>query len=428
MKVQGKSGPGAADTARGPATEGVAPVTAPSYGAATRRHVHSGNSRVPSLYERTLASGATVYEAAFWACGKARRHKLEARTKTDAIVELRALRADYDRGEVHRSPAAALTVAELARDWLAHLEVRVGHRDPRRRYSARTVTLYRQRLETHILPELGHRPVADVGLADVRRLVDRLGAAGLAPATVTGTLHNLSGLLGFGVKGGLLERNPVRDLDRDDRPGSSGLSEPRYLTTAELEALLAGLTDTFRPVVAACTFAALRISETLGLTWRRVDFAAGTITVSAQLGAEGELVPVKSRASAATVPLLPALERELREHRSRQAGRDLRLVHADALVFTTSRGKPQSRRNALRAVQAAGDAAGLNSAGREPIGLHDLRHSFVALALEAGASLAEAAELARHANARVTAQVYAGLTESGREKAAAKLVEAGFGS
>jgi integrase len=45
------------------------------------------------------------------------------------------------------------------------------------------------------------------------------------------------------------------------------------------------------------------------------------------------------------------------------------------------------------AAHAAGDAAGLNGAGREPVGLHDLRHSFVALALalEAGVSLAEAA-------------------------------------
>ena len=47
--------------------------------------------------------------------------------------------------------------------------------------------------------------------------------------------------------------------------------------------------------------------------------------------------------------------------------------------------------------------------------------------LEAGVSMPEAAALARHANARVTAQVYAGLTDSGREAAAAKLAEAGFG-
>jgi hypothetical protein len=63
---------------------------------------------------------------------------------------------------------------------------------------------------------------------------------------------------------------------------------------------------------------------------------AGTLTVNGQLGAEGERVPAKSAASAATVELLPALARELREHRSRIASKDLRRVHADALVFTTS--------------------------------------------------------------------------------------------
>jgi integrase len=93
------------------------------------------------------------------------------------------------------------------------------------------------------------------------------------------------------------------------------------------------------------------------------------------------------------------------------------------------RGRPQHRRNALRAVHGAGDAAGLNGDGREPVGLHDLRHSFVALALalDAGLSLAEAAALARHANASVTAAVYAGPADGGRERAAAKLLDAGFG-
>ena len=399
---------------------------APTHGAMSRRQVYSGNRRISGLYERTLVNGLSVYEAAFWYGGRTRRHRLEAQTKTDAITELRNLRTDYARGEQHRSPAAALTVAELAVDWLAHLESRIGHRDPKRRYSARTVELYRQRLTQHILPTLGPRPVAEIRLSDVRRLADRLGTAGLAPSTVTGIVGIFSGLLRFGVKGGHLERNPVRDLDRDDRPGTKRLSEPRYLSPEEIDQLLERLSDTFRPVVFVCVFAGLRISEALGLRWRDIDLDAGTLTVSGQLGQQGQRVPVKTAASAATVDLLPALARELREHRTRQVGRGSDRVNREALVFSTSRGKPQSRRNAFRALHKAGDATGLNGDEREPVGLHDLRHSFAAAALER-LSLPEASYLLRHASARVTAQVYAGLTDDARQHVTAKLAKTGFG-
>jgi integrase len=395
-----------------------------SYGAQSRRPVYSGTRRVPGLYERSRADGSTVYESKFRVGDKTRQHRLQATTKTDAVAELRNLRTDYARGEEYRSPAAAVTVAELARDWLEHLEARIGHRDPTKRRSPRTVTLYRQRLRQHILEEWGNVPATDLGVRDLRWLVDRLGAAGLSPSTVTSVLNIVSGLFRFGVKAGLVERNPVRDLDRDDRPGTARASEPRYLDAAEVERLLGRMSDTFRPVAATCAYAGLRVSEALGLRWRDLDFRAGVLTVTGQLGLDGVLAPTKSSASAATVPLLPALRRELQAHRARLAGRDLRLVHRDALLFTTARGRPQSRRNALRAVHAAGDAAGLNGDGRQPVGLHDLRHSFVAILFASGVSLPEAAALARHANPRVTAAVYAGLTEQSREQLAGKLSEA----
>jgi integrase len=398
-----------------------------THGASTRQPVYSGNRRIPGLYQRTLASGAMVFEFAGRLGGKVRRHRLAATTKTDAINEARALHVDYTRGESHRSPAAGLTVAELAGDWLEHLESRVDDRDPRRRYSPKTVRHYRQQLRTHVFPELGARPVSDVAVQDLRRLVDRLSKARLSPSSITGSLTITSGLFRFAVRNGLAERNPVRDLDRSDRPGSGRVSEPRYLTPPELERLLATMAPTFRPVAAACAYAGLRISEALALRWCDLDFDGGTINVTGQLGTGGERLPTKTLSSIATVPMLPALARELREHRSRLAGLDLRRVHASALVFVTSTGRPQSARNALRALYAAGDKAGLNGDGREPVGLHDLRHTYAAIALEAEATLPETAALLRHKNPRVTMQTYAGLAEGGREKAAAKLVEAGFG-
>ena len=222
----------------------------------------------------------------------------------------------------------------------------------------------------------------------------------------------------------MLERNVARDLDRDDRPGGGRKTEPRYLAADELDRLLAAMGDTFRPVGAVCAYAGLRLSEALGLRWRDVDLAANRLTVTAQLGADGERVPLKTVASLATVPMLPTLTAELRAHRRRVAGTALARVKPDAFVFLTARGKPHGRRNVLRVVYAAGDAAGLNGDGRERVGVHDLRHSFVGLTLAAGLTLPEAAALARHANPRVTATVYAGLTGEDREQLGAKLAAA----
>lgn len=398
-----------------------------SHGAPTRERVYIGKQKVAGLTSRTLADGSEVFEYRGRLAGRVRTVKLTARTKTDAVTELRALQVDAERGELHRSPAAALTFADVAADFLQHIESRVGHRDPKRRYSARTVALYRQRLRSHILPALGTRPMAELTVADVRRLVDTLGRK-LAPATVTGMLNIVSAVCGFAIKNGAAERNVVRDLQRDDRPGTKRLTEPRWLTRQEIDAVQGKLSDTFRPVAVACTFAGLRVSEALGLRWRDVGFTASTLTISGQLGERGVRVPTKTESSATTIPLVPALARELRAHKARQAECDLRLVHADALVFVTNTGKAQSRRNALRAVHVAGDAVGLNGDGREPVGLHDLRDSFVALAFEAGLSLPEVSALARHADPRVTAMLYAGLVDGGLEQASAKLVKAGFGA
>ncbi len=58
----------------------------------------------------------------------------------------------------------------------------------------------------------------------------------------------------------------------------------------------------------------------------------------------------------------------------------------------------------------------------------NLRHSFVACALAAGLSLPEASILARHANAKVTATMYAGVADSTRNTLAHRLAQAGYGS
>jgi integrase len=405
-------------------------MTSEGYGLGSRQPVFSGSRRVPGLYQRSLADGRLVFEVRQRLGGsKLRRVRLEATTKSDAIVEQRALMVDLERGQQHLSPAVALCLNDLAQDWLRDLESRTSHRDPRLRRSPRTIAVNRQRLQTWVLPLIGHKCPDELTVRDLRELIERMTKAGRAPSTISGTVTVLSGLLRFAMKHGFASRNVVQDLDRDDRPGTARLSEPRYLTVEQVESLLTRLSDTFRPVAALCAFAGLRASEALGLRWCDIDFGADTLTVSGQLGLDGKRIATKTAASAAMLPLLPALKRILLEHRRDVVARKgLASVRSDRLVCVTRSGSPQFRRNALRAIHAAGDAANLNAAGRPPVGLHDLRHSFVAIALENGLTLPEAALLARHANPRVTAVVYAGVADGARERATAKLLSAGFGA
>jgi integrase len=81
-------------------------------------------------------------------------------------------------------------------------------------------------------------------------------------------------------------------------------------------------------------------------------------------------------------------------------------------------GRPQSRRNALRAVNVASKAVGLWSEedGREPVGLHDLRHSAASFYFKQGLRTREVSRLLRHANAIVTQVAYGGIAPKEEEE------------
>jgi integrase len=103
-----------------------------------------------------------------------------------------------------------------------------------------------------------------------------------------------------------------------------------------------------------------------------------------------------------------ALVAELRAHRARFP--DL----GGTLVFPTSHGRRQSRHNVGRALRRAGDKAGLNPDGMKKVSPHDLRHSAAGLLLARGVPAPKVAAVLRHADARVTLMVYAGLVEAER--------------
>jgi integrase len=243
---------------------------------------------------------------------------------------------------------------------------------------------------------------ADVTVQHIRALIDKLAAAGHGGSSVRGCVTALSAAFRHAERDlGAVPRNPVRDLDRGDRPSAKRKTEPRYLSVVEVGRLLAKMTDESRPVAAALFFAGLRVSEALALTWGDVGFDTSLIVRG-----------TKTEASMAAIPLLPALADELRAHREWQAALGFGRIRPASLVFQTASGRPLDRRNVLRAVTAAAGHAGLNGAGREPVGCHDLRHSCAAFAFSLGMTPVEVARLLRHSDPAITPSVYADLADS----------------
>jgi hypothetical protein len=144
-------------------------------------------------------------------------------------------------------------------------------------------------------------------------------------------------------------------------------SEPRYLTTSELERLLAEVDEKFWAIVALSALAGLRAGETLALLWGDIDFDAGTLNV-------------RGRCETRTLALPPSLVRELTRHRERASTRDPGSVQADRLVFPPGQ---RLRPRIARAIWDAASAAGLNCKECRAIRPHDLRHSFIRRSLMA---------------------------------------------
>jgi integrase len=243
--------------------------------------------------------------------------------------------------------------------------------------------------------------VSEVTTDDISRLVAELQREGFAASTIVNILVPTGQVFDHAVRRGLTPANPVRGLERHERP-KIRREEMRILDRHEIEALLGAASENYRPLLAAAIFLGLRLGELLGLRWGDVDFGACVVRVRRQAYRTGEMVPLKTAKARRDVLLQPALAHLLREHR-------LRSGHSqpDDFVFHCPDGRPMHP-DVVRScrLHAAVKKAGLDPAGKQRLRFHDLRHTYASLLIAQGVNVAFVSRQLGHASITTTLNVY----------------------
>ena len=226
--------------------------------------------------------------------------------------------------------AKRVTVRQLAYEWFGYLEqlVAAGQLRPR------TLESYTRGIRLHVLPTLGSRLVSSIGPDDLVRWHDAQRRAGATAWSIRARWVPLRSVLGYAARTGRIVANPADLLMRRERP-KLGRPKDRFLTSAEIEALLSRAHGVASLIVPLLLFTGLRAAELLGLTWGDVDFERQVIRVRYQMSRKGnERVLLKSESGRREVILMSEVA-----HRLRKARLAARYSGDDDLVIVNSVGK-----------------------------------------------------------------------------------------
>jgi integrase len=340
-------------------------------------------------------------------------------TKSEAKIKLAELIAAVGKG-TYVEPSK-LTVAEHVRD-------RIDQWEESGAISPRTAQRYRQLLDGQIAPRIGARLIQKLSTRDVERWhADlktsgrRRGKGGISPRTVVHAHRVLCHALDDANRHDLVSRN----VAKLQPPPKVQPGEMPILDREGIAALIAELRGhvLYAPAIVAL-FTGMRLGEILALRWRTADLDGKVIRVREALEetkAHGiHIKRPKTKAGRRDIGLPDIVIETLREYRRQQL--EVRVAlgigkpPADALVFPTLEGDPQSPNDVSRAWGIAARNLGIPE-----ITLHGLRHTHASQLIDAGVDIVTISKRLGHASPDVTLRVYAHLFRKDDDKAAAAI-------
>jgi integrase len=278
-----------------------------------------------------------------------------------------------------------------------------------------TYGLYKRTIDKLINPRIGALSVTE---ATPERLQNFLYAITKenGPASAKSCRSVLSGMLGMAVRNGVIQRNPVRELERiKQRPQGA-----KALSSEDLTTLLHKVRNDQRlheldlvDVIEFMAGTGCRVGEALALTWRKVNLEHTTATIGAtvfRIPKQGLIRQDhgKTESSQRTITLPTPVTHVLAARRARN-------VSNNDLVFPTTLGNLRDPQNTERDWRQARTRLGLG-----PVKLHAFRKTVATLLDQAGLSARDIAEYLGHKNPSMTQDKYMSKT-AGTSKVAAAM-------
>lgn len=352
-------------------------------------------------------------------------------TEERAQKQLHDIENDIEK-QVHVVPAKRITVKSFMTEWVDGVRLRPS-----------TVESYRRNLEKHVLPELGYLKLQGLTTAHLNRLYRKLEASErqnvgdsddtLSPRTVRYVHTIIRRALKDAVRQRLVVVNVALDADPPTaKMAAEAAPEMRTWSASELDRFLSATkNDRYGPAWLFLATTAMRRGEALGLRWGDISLDSTPATVTVRRAA---IVLGHRRESGKTktgkdrlIELDAHTVTVLKTWRARQAQERLLVgpgyQTAEDLIFTLPDGRgyhPERFSREFERKQATYNR--LNPTAPLPrLRLHDLRHTWAALALQAGVHPKVVQERLGHSSIATTMNVYSHVLP-GMQSEAATLV------
>lgn len=272
----------------------------------------------------------------------------------------------------------SITLGEYVDKWLVERDL-----------APKTRHLYRELLNSRILPDLADVMMRAVTPADIRAWWVAMNAEKNTPTRNKHAYQLLKTVFNTARDDKVVTENPcqIKSAAKPPKP-----RDVRPLTTDELDRVAEAAPEQYRVAVYVAAWCGIRSGELFELRRKDIHVSGDKTTISirrqvTRVGNELVVGPPKSDAGIRDVVVPPHVAEMLRNHMRAHTGRG-----TESFVFTTTRGLRLSTTAFTKAVKK-----GLARVGKEDMRVHDLRHVGATWAAIAGATTKELMSRIGHA-------------------------------